>query len=337
MVDDSGLMRLIISDIVNHAEGMRVIATAENGKDAVAVVIKHQPDVVLMDLNMGEYDGIYATKNILKTFQVPIIILSSIGNTNFNEVLKALNHGAFDYLNKPKDRKSKIRDIDQQIVRKIRIASRSNKKNLQLPQKKKNTYRHTFDTKLKYDIIVIGASTGGPGAIENIISKLPENLPIPVIIAQHMTANFIEPFANRLDSLTPLKVKVAKLTEALSSGTIYILGGESNMVLKRSKDKVIFGITTEQFKEFNCPSINAMMFSVNEVYKERVIGIILTGMGRDGASGLASIHQSGGITIAQNEASSVVYGMPKEAVSKGGAKRVLDINEISGFVVSCLS
>lgn len=340
IVEDSGLMRLIISNIVNSEPGLKVVATASDGKEAVDVVLNHKPDVVLMDMNMGDFGGLYAVENILKHYQVPIIILSAVGNTDLDLVLEALRLGAFDYLNKPAENKAKVRSIDQKIIEKIKVAVGANNKHFSINNAviKKNSNFHTFTRDLNYDILVIGASTGGPTALERIITKLPENLPIPVLIAQHMPPNFIESFTDRLDRLTPLKVKVGALNDEVNPGTIYVAPGDKNMIVKRRADnKVVIDFSSAKYSVYNDPSIDALMLSVNDVFKKRTIGVILTGMGKDGANGLTSIYQSGGYTIGQDQKSSVVYGMPREVAERGVVHNVVGINEMAGFIVSCLA
>lgn len=340
VVDDSGLMRLIISDILNSEPGMCVVGTAEDGKEAVAKSRKLKPDVILLDLNMEKYDGLYAVKHILRRQEIPIIILSAVGNTNLEPVLEALKLGAFDYLNKPKENKAKVRKIETEIVNKVRAAAASNKKILSSSTApiKRNNGMHTFSESTSHDIIVIGASTGGPTALENIIKKLPVNLPVPVIIAQHMPANFVHSFANRLDGLTPLKVKVGMKDDVLCAGEIIVAPGSRNMIVKRDgSGRVVIGFTTKQYAEFNNPSINALMLSVAEVYGRRAIGTILTGMGKDGANGLEAMFKKGAFTIGQNKDTSIVYGMPKEVADRNVIKSCVSIQGMAGFIVSCIS
>lgn len=340
IVEDSGLMRLILSDIVNSEPGLTVVGTALDGKEAVEVVLNTKPDVVLMDMNMGKYDGLYGVENILKKYKVPIIILSAVGNTNLEPVLQALQLGAFDYLNKPIENKAKVRQIDHQIVEKIKTAALTNNKHFSVDNAKikKNTYLHTFDAKLNYHVLVIGASTGGPTAVERLITRLPENLPIPVLIAQHMPANFIPSFVNRLNNLTPLTVKVGISGEVIRPGTIYLAPGDKNMIVKKNTNgEVVIDFSGVKYPEYNHPSINALMLSTNEVYKNKTIGVILTGMGKDGANGLAAIYNSGGYTIGQDKATSVVYGMPKEVADRGVLCKALSIHEMAGFIVSCIA
>lgn len=342
IADDSGLMRLVISDILNSADGITVVDTATDGKDAVQKVLKQDVDVLVLDMNMGEYGGLYAIENILKKKNVPILILSALGNTDMEPILDGLRLGAVDYINKPDRNKAKLREISNQIVRKVRHVARSNRQQIASAKERKeiklNQNAHTFFGKLNYDIIAIGASTGGPTAVERVVSKLPANLPVPVIIAQHMPANFIPSFANRLNTLTPLDVVVGKKDDVLEPGKIILASGSRNTIVRKNeKGQVVVDFTHKKFKEFNHPSINALFLSIAEVYGRGAIAAILTGMGKDGADGMEEIFKKGGYTVTQNKETSAVYGMPREVSERGVSKRSVSIYEMAGFIVSCLS
>lgn len=340
VADDSGLMRLIISDIINSENDMEVIDTAEDGKQAVEKAIRLNPDVVLLDMTMGQYDGIYAVKNILKRVQIPIVILSAMGNSNIEPILDALKLGAFDYLNKPEANKAKVRDIANEIVAKVRLAAYSNKKYIEVNKSeiKQNQNNHSFNDCLNYDVVVIGSSTGGPTAIERVITKLPANLPVPVLIAQHMPENFVPSFVNRLNTTTPLEVVLGRAGDELKKGFIYVAPGNRNMIIEINEhNKPVIGFTPTRYKEFNNPSVNALMLSVVSIYGKRTIGVILTGMGKDGANGMEEIKKQGGYTIAQDKETSAVYGMPKEVADRNCVNSVVSIYEMGGFIVSCLS
>lgn len=339
IVDDSGLMRLIISDIISADPQIKVIGTASDGKEAVNKTCELNPDIVILDMEMGRYGGKYAIEQIMEKCPTPILILSSLGNTNLDEVLEALNLGAVDYVNKPDKNKAKIRDISSRIIARVKAVSRSsNKKALLLNKKTQvNTHVHTFNSKLKYDAIVIGASTGGPSAIEKIITKFPSNLPIPVFICQHMPVNFIHSFAQRLNALTPLNVIVGEKDMKVKEGNIYIAPGDHNMIVSKNKvGRIIIDYDAKVYKEYNNPSINSMMLSIANIYNHKAIGVVLTGMGKDGAQGMQLLHEKGAYTIAQDKVSSVIYGMPKEVFEKGYAKESVSIDAMSGFLISCL-
>jgi len=216
VVDDSALMRHLISDILKQDKQIDIIGHATNGKDAFLVTKKLQPDVIfltlvlivsfwssvaLMDMTMGEYGGLYAVKKIMADCPTPIIILSALGNSNMEPIMTGLNMGAIDYLNKPAKNNVNMRAVSDILIRKVKVASKVVvAEEIKKKEKKAftNVNEHSFGESSNYDIIAIGSSTGGPTAVENIITKLPQNLNIPVIITQHMPANFIDSFAARL-------------------------------------------------------------------------------------------------------------------------------------------
>ncbi len=185
--------------------------------------------------------------------------------------------------------------------------------------------------------MLIGASTGGTGAIEEILRTLPVNFPVPMVIAQHMPAGFIHSFADRLDKHSPLKVKVARQGEPLTEGVVYILPGEHNSMLRREGQKVLFDSTPQQYEAYNHPSVDALFLSGAEVYGGEAIAVLLSGMGRDGVQGMAALQQAKALNIAQDEASCVIFGMPKEAIQQGLVQHVVPLQEMGFFLVGCLS
>ncbi len=339
LVDDSGFMRLILADMLEVDSQIHILGTAENGKEAFEKTKLLKPDVVVLDLTMKDYDGLYAVKHIMQDCPTPIVILSALGNTNAEAVFEALDAGAYDFQNKPSAKVgANIRTIENQLVSKIKQASQVDLQRLRSWKTNRNTFVHAFDAQLPYSIVVIGASTGGTGAIEDILEKLPGNFPLPIVIAQHMPKDFIHSYVNRLDGASPLKIKVAQQGEALVNGTVYFAPGDCNMLITHESNhtrRVDF--TDQLFPEYNFPSVNALMLSVAEIYGSQAISIILTGMGKDGMLGMQAMHGKKAITIAQDEKTSVVFGMPKAAIQAGAVQRVLSLDDIPGFVVSCLS
>lgn len=339
VTDDSSFMRLLITDIVGAHEDIEVVGTAKDGKDAVEKVRDLKPDLLLLDMEMKDYDGLYAIRNIMKSDPLPILILSSTGNTNTARIFEALHCGAVDYINKPEKNSAKIRDIDEALIRKVRLVANAKPKHVDLTdENQKYALPHIFDNNSRYSVIVMGASTGGPSAIEKVIKKLPVNLNVPVIICQHMPQSFIRAFVDRLNALTPLHVIVGEEEMTPLPGTVIIAPAKANMLVTRTKNENIkITFTMEKFADFNYPSINAMMLSAVKAYGERVIGVLLTGMGKDGVEGLKAIKKANGFTIAQDKESCVIYGMPKAAVEQGAVSESMHINEIGNFLVSCLS
>jgi len=338
LADDSGFMRLLVTDILKSDPAIEVVATATNGKDALEKTRQFKPDVVVMDINMGEYDGLYGIERIMDAQPTPILILSAVGNSDFPVIEKGLKLGAVDYLNKPAHNNTKVKEVSEELIGKIKMAAQANiGARLIVEESKSNTNAHTF-TDLNYDVVVIGSSTGGPGALESIIRKLPDNMAVPILIAQHMPVNFVPSFASRLNDLSPLDISMARKGDLLKPGKILIAPGSRNMVVvKNAEGQMQIDFTSKTFKEFNYPSVDCLMLSVAECYGKRAIGVILTGMGRDGALGMKQIKEKSGYTIAQSKESCVVFGMPKEAIENGSIHSIVPVSEIAGFIVSCLS
>ncbi len=336
LIEDSPFMRKIISDILTSDEEIELVGCAADGKEGSELAMELKPDVVITDMVMPTYDGIYVVKSLMEKRPVPIILLSSLEKTN-SLIFDGLANGAFEFIDKPAE-------LDRETIKNypltnlVKQAAAVDVSTLKSHKANQNANVHTFTDNLNYDIVVIGASTGGPGAIEWIVTNLPKNLLIPVVIAQHMPARFLETFAQRLSVHSNLPVKMAHKGEALKSGTIYLAPGETNTRIDRSilSNEPIIVFTNREYREFNFPSIDCLFESAASAYGSRCIGVVLTGMGRDGVMGLTKIKEEGGYTIAQDEDSCVVYGMPKAAFDDGVVKKVVKLKEIPGFIVSCL-
>ena len=329
-------MRIMVADALRADPDIEVIGTATNGKDGVDKTISLNPDVVITDMVMPQYDGLYAVTNIMKNKPVPIILLSSLGRAN-PEIFKALNAGAFDFFDKPSSNDSiKFRQALAKLTQKIKVASGIDVGALGKKANKVHHEDHVFGSTLQYDIVAIGASTGGPSTIESILDQLPQNLAIPVVIVQHMPERFLASYAQRLNSIIPLPVQLAHNEEYLKAGRVYILKGDGNMKIETDEfGRSYFRYSDQKYKEYDSPSIDCLFESVADVYGSKAIGIILTGMGRDGSQGLKKIKIRGGLTIAQDAESCIVNGMPKSAVEIGAIDYVVKLKEIPGFVISC--
>lgn len=332
LIDDSGFMRIILSDLFRK-DGIDVIATAANGYEGVEKVRALQPDVVITDMIMPNFDGLYVVRQLMTFLPLPIILLSSLDRAD-PKIFDALHEGAFDFIDKPQQHD--VVEGYAALISLVREAAKTDFPRLQKSQKGQNTSVHEFEEKLNYDIIAIGASTGGPSAVERIINNLPSNLVVPVVIAQHMPERFIESFAARLAETTGLHVSVPHDGERLLNNHIYLASGQANMCIHETDATLSVKYVQAEYAEFNHPSIDCLFESVADVYRDRAIGIILTGMGRDGAKGLSKIKNAGGLTIAQDAASSVVYGMPRVAFESGAASYQIPLSEIPNFIVSAL-
>ncbi|MEQ8478084.1 chemotaxis-specific protein-glutamate methyltransferase CheB [Fulvivirga sp.] len=336
LIEDSGLMRIMISDALRSDPDIELVGTANNGKDGASKSQHLRPDVIVSDMIMPEYDGLYAVRSIMASHPTPVILLSSLGKTT-PEIFDALNAGAFDFIDKPQTKNpEEFKSALWALKDKIKLAYGLDSNTLGKRFGKINQNEHTFGSSLLYDILVIGSSTGGPSAVETIVTQLPANLPIPVIIVQHMPERFLISYAQRISTLVPLPVKVSKRNEAICPGVIYVTSGDSNVMLKKeSSGHTVFKNSTKTYKEYNHPSVDCMFESVADIFSSKAIGVILTGMGRDGSHGLLEIKKKGGLTIAQDASSCVVNGMPQSAVDIGAVDYIVNLKEIPGFIMSC--
>lgn len=333
VVDDSAFMRLLLSDILAKDASLEVIGTANNGKEAVEQAKKLKPDVVLMDMIMEEYDGIYAVREIMKNQKVPILILSAVGNTDLSPIFEALKLGAVDYINKPSRNNAKLRLMEDELIHKIKHVARA--KPTILAEPVEPSQRAEIDpSETPYELCIIGASTGGPSAVERVIKGIPVDFPVPVIVAQHMPSNFIDPFVHRLDNASALTAVKGMPGVAPRVGMIVVMPGNLNLKVIRDKSTghLMLKEDPKTYPNFNHPSINALFHSQAEVCGAKSISVILTGMGKDGVTGIKAVYDAGGYTIAQNEQTSVIFGMPKGAIATGGVKEVLPIFQISQFL-----
>lgn len=324
-------MRILISDSLRRSGKVDLIGIAKNGQEGVDLVNRLSPDVVLTDMVMPQYDGLYLVKEVMKNHPVPIVVLSALDKMN-PQIFEALNEGAVDFLEKD-IKKEADSDFDALLIDKLTVASKASFG--ALPRKRINE-QHTFNENLRYDILAIGASTGGPGAIESLLTNLPSNFNLPIVIAQHMPHKFIDSYAKRLNELCGFEVKVAQAGEEVRSGKVYFASGQTNtQVVKEASGKLIFAFTEKQYTEFNHPSVDCLFESLALATGKKTLSVLLTGMGKDGVMGLGKIHAKGGFSVAQDENSCVVYGMPKFAVEKKVVNRVVSLKDMPAFIVSC--
>jgi two-component system, chemotaxis family, protein-glutamate methylesterase/glutaminase len=358
VVDDSALMRKVISDILNSSTEIEVVATAANGVEALKKLERNEVDVVTLDFQMPEMDGLTTLKHIMAENPKPVVMISAFTKTGVEETIKSLEAGAADFVTKPEGEvdvnlKNTSRD---EIVTKIIIASRANisilrkeatKAMPEIPHVEQQTIVSELEphpTEAYADkgkIIIIGSSTGGPQTLERVIPLLPESLPAPVLIVQHMPPVFTKSLAERLDRLSQLKVKEAEEGDIIEKGKVYIAPGDYHMELRRgiSDGIKVDKITLNQNprEEGVRPSINFTLRSASESYKDKVVGVILTGMGSDGTDGMRAVKAQKGVCIAQNKDTSIIYGMPKAVADAGLADYVLPLDQIPAKIVECAS
>lgn len=341
VVDDSAFMRKIISDILSSDNSIEVIGTARNGKDGIEKAQLLKPDVITLDVEMPILDGITALEELLKLTPAPkVIMLSSLTNNGGEATLKALEAGAFDFVLKPTASivHFNIEDIKVDLVKKVKSAvtskfSSHSEHNIAPIRIKKEPKQSTeFQSDLKY-IIALGTSTGGPKALQEVIPYLPADIPAAVLIVQHMPPGFTKSLAMRLDGLSEINVKEAENGDILKPGWAYIAPGDYHIAINKVSRQFIISINQEIPMTGHRPSVNYMMNSVADCGHKNLIAVMMTGMGSDGSIGIAKIKSVGGKTIAQNEETCVVYGMPKSAVATGAIDKIVPLSSIAKEII----
>ncbi|APM39314.1 protein-glutamate methylesterase/protein-glutamine glutaminase [Clostridium kluyveri] len=360
VVDDSALMRKIISDMIKEDSSIEVIGTARNGQDLMdkfsSSFYKTMPDVITMDVEMPKMDGITALGELKKkNIDIPVIILSSISKEGTKLTMECLAAGAFDFLPKPSGTISL--DIDKvkvELIQKIKVAyfGTSNKnspiKTISAAEDKsykeiaavhiaaENT-KKVRESKFRpgrIDAVVMGASTGGPKALTSVITELPKDIGVPVFVVQHMPVGFTKAFAERLNLSSHVKVVEAQEGMTAEINVVYIAPGGYHMEvwndkkIHLNKEPAIWGVR---------PAVDKLFVSASKVYKENIVSVVLTGMGKDGAEGTVEIKKNGGITISQDESTCTIYGMPKVAYETGKVDLVLPLNDIAKEVLKIIT
>ena len=350
IVDDSALMRKHLSDFLQSSGGFEV-KTARNGAEALAVLAEYDPDVVTLDINMPEMDGITCLAHIMTTKPKPVVMVSSITEANAEITLQALSLGAVDFVQKPGGTISlSIDRIHAELLTKIRAAARSKVRQSsglreRMALDRKSIARGRADTsptepagaRGRMGLVLIGVSTGGPGVLEDILPALPADLPWPVIVAQHMPGSFTYTFAKRMDSACRIRVTEVSHQTPLEPGCVYIAKGDADLVVRKRGFGYFATPTPASTEHLWHPSVQRMVESALDILPgDHLIGVELTGMGDDGVDALVRLRERGGLTIAQDEATSVVFGMPAELIRRGGATIVLPSHQIASQIVQWL-
>lgn len=340
--DDSALMRRSLKRIIESDKRLKVIAAARNGEDSVAKARELNPDVITMDINMPGMDGITALQYIINESIAPVIMVSSLTREGAVATFESIALGAFDYVSKPGGTVSINMDsAKQELIKKIKAAARpgvikklkknrteksdSTAKRLQRKtgQRKTQTKQKNKGPKFKsagFKAVALGVSTGGPKTLFDVLPLLPADFPAPLFLVQHMPGKFITPFAERINSSCEMKCVEAEPGMIVEPGTIYMGRGDCQMILhKRTDNKIMIRTPLKPETTFK-PSVDITMTSVLEIFGSDTIGVLMTGMGRDGAESMVKITDAGGITIAESNESAIVFGMPREAIERGGAK-----------------
>jgi len=331
IVDDSAVVRKVFSNELSRERGIKVIGTAPDPYVARDKIVKLEPDVVTLDIEMPRMDGITFLKKLMKYYPLPVIIVSSLTPKGGKMALEALASGALEVISKPSAAYS-VGDMSVQLADKIRAVARVNvKERLNSvhgsdPVKPVTLSRALIASTNK--IIAIGASTGGTEAIKTVLTAMPPNSP-GIVIVQHMPANFTTSFAERLDSLSQITVKEANDGNSVVNGQALLAPGNFHMLLKRSGARYYVQVKKGPLVHHQRPAADVLFRSVANYAGANAVGVILTGMGADGAAGLLEMKEAGARTIAQDEKSCVVFGMPKEAIKLGAAEKVVSLGDIA--------
>lgn len=347
VVDDSAFMRKVISDMITSDPLMEVVGTARNGEDALNLIVSTHPDVVTMDIEMPKMDGLSALKQIMEVRPIPVIMLSSLTTKGATETLKALDYGAFDFITKPSSLvKVSGPEVKEELLSKIRIASRAKVSKPAIQRQVRpqpvtssavRTTGNSPQGKTKFKkIIAIGTSTGGPRALQDVIPFIPGNIDAGILIVQHMPPGFTKSLAERLDSMSQIHVKEAEDGDIMQAGVAYLAPGDSHIKLTKQAGQFVIKLDDGERVSGHKPSVDAMMYSVAALNDSNVIGVIMTGMGADGADGLQKVKSNRGYVIAQDEESCVVFGMPKSTIKLGVVDKVVSLNNIASEIVKAM-
>lgn len=348
VVDDSAFMRKVITDIVNSSPEMEVVSRSRDGLDALKKIEYYRPDVVTMDIEMPVMNGLTTLARIMEKNPVPVIMLSSLTEAGARETVKALQLGAVDFIAKPSGHISL--DIDKvkgEIISKIKIAAATNqtvKKFRPVPNPdpivSRRQNRRLTDNHQLNKLVLIGTSTGGPKALHQVIPQFPADIDAAILVVQHMPAGFTRSLAERLNSLSQIKVKEAEDGEEIIPGCAYIAPGDYHLrVITRANSqdrKLMVNLKQDEPKGGHRPSVDVMLESVAGQFWSDMVGVIMTGMGHDGTAGLKHIKLKGASIIAEHQSSCIVYGMPKSAVETGMVDRIVPLESISTEVIKML-
>jgi two-component system chemotaxis response regulator CheB len=340
IADDSAFMRTALSRMVQSDGSLCVVGTAQTGPETLTKIDQLQPDVITLDIDMPGLSGLEILKRVMHDSPRPIIVISSLAQEGAEATLEALELGAFDCLAKRLNYGSlDIIKVQDELVGLIKAAACSNR-NVGRRSRRVNRPPSPPAPSLSLSaptVVAVGTSTGGPKALQELLPTLPADLPVGILVVQHMPPGFTGPFAKRLNNLCHVHVHEAEEGMVLTRGHVYVApAGQHLTVRRRSRAEVVLQVSSTPSDVIHIPSVDIMMLSVAEVFRSLAMGIILTGMGADGALGMQAIHRNGGLTVGQDEATCAVYGMPRTCAEMGVLRRVVPLNEIPKQILSAL-
>ena len=342
IVDDSALMRKMLGDILSSDPRIEVVGTARDGQDGLEKIAALSPDVVTMDVEMPRKDGLTALEEIMRVRPMPVVMVSSLTQRGAEVTMKALSLGCVDFVGKPSGATSlNIRVVGAELISKVITASMARVRSLRgeraaeprpepVPARRPSA---SSGPRGRYEIVAVAASTGGPVALHQLLSGLPAGFPLPIVVTQHMPKGFTELFAKRLDAACGLTVVEGADRLELRPGLVAIAPGGSHLLVRRRGGGTFCELSDAPPVLSVKPSANIMFSSVLDEFGGNVLGVILTGMGRDGADGALALHERGSHIIAESRETCVVYGMPRAAVELGAVDELLPLPEIPGALV----
>lgn len=331
IVDDSAYSRQTIKKMLETDSHIEVAGVSSDGLDAMSKTVRLKPDLITLDLEMPEMDGFTFLRWLMKTRPTPVIIVSSFSDSK--TVFKALELGAADFIAKPSrisspDYQNMVKDLllKVKVMKSLRLDRLS--RNLELVEQVEPQENAPSDREYNIEAVAIGSSTGGPSALNIVLTKLPADFHAGVAISQHMPKGFTASFAERLNGICKIKVKEAREGDELETGTALICPGGAHMVFRKRGRRVVAVIKEPKDVDKYVPSVDIMMSSIAETYGQKSMGVVLTGMGNDGTSGMLDIQKAGGYTIVESEETAIVFGMPSEVIKAGAAGMILPISDI---------
>lgn len=338
IIDDSPTEIALLKELFKAEPDMEVIGSGNNGEEAIKLTALLKPDIITMDIQMPIMNGVDATRIIMAQQPIPIVIISSaVNDQSLDLTFQALEAGALSVLEKPDNTKPQYKKLHKRIVDVVRSMSEIKvvKKRFLTPKDliSQKTPIVSLTRARHYEIIAIGSSVGGPQALKTILSALPNNFPVPILVVQHMTPGFIKGFADWLNTNSPLQIKEAKDLEILHKGTVYFAPENHHLEVKREQGKLIAKLSNGKPVSGFYPSITVLFKSVAKTCENTAIGILLTGMGCDGAEGLLALKQANAHTIIQDPKSAIVFGMAGVAQSMGAVDKVVKLDQMANYLM----
>jgi two-component system, chemotaxis family, protein-glutamate methylesterase/glutaminase len=336
VVDDSALMRKLIPAVLLRDPSIQVVGTAMDGEFALKKIEELQPDVVTLDLEMPRMDGLETLRTIMRRAPLPVILFSTHSKEGAYSTMKALALGAVDFIAKPADAGSgNLDNIADQLIEKIKIAKRAAGRKLPPAPVVVDIaapHKGAHSSRPPNRIIAIGISTGGPNALQFVLSQLPADFPASILVVQHMPEGFTEMLARRLNDCCALEVQEAKSGDLLLAGRVLICPGNRHMMIRRMPRGATAVLTDAPTVNGHRPSVDVLFHSVAQEFGPAAVGVLMTGMGDDGAEGLGALQKAGAMTIAQSEDTCVVSGMPRAAISRGYVAKIVPLDSMGAFL-----